>query len=114
MKVVMTEREKVYFQKLPKELRTRIAQALGQPELVPPDGRTAKAEARRAAKAYRVQYEGERGSHECTLPQAAAMVGWNVEALERELTKPARGYGRRGVEVTTPAGVVCVTKVTTS
>lgn len=39
-KLVMNDREKQYFQKLPLALRQRIAALLNQPELITPDGRS--------------------------------------------------------------------------
>lgn len=105
--------EKQALMKLPMRLRVMLAPLFEWPELGV-DRRGKHWREKAAMKMYRVHFEDEKKTHECTLEQAAAMVGWNAKALDEALAKPARGYGRRGVDVTTRAGVVRVTKVTTS
>lgn len=110
MKLVMTDREKVYFQKLPKDLRVRIAHALSQPELVPPDGRRTRSEALRAARSYEVTMASEKKPLLCTLENAAAHIGWRPEHLAAELA-PSRTYGPKVASAFVGGDEVTVRKV---
>jgi hypothetical protein len=73
----MDDRERMYFHKLPRALRERLAKALDMPELIPVDGRTA----RRAQKRYRVELRGQ-WAKDCTVEEAAKEVNKTSHSLQ--------------------------------